>query len=101
MKYSQVGIKKGKYLYEGKPTYDIYIKLDRKGKLLWSNIGVAFVSERLALVIDGKYYHSFYPEKFVDFKTDWVLLTQTVDEETAKGLEKFGKLNYKYFQNEK
>ncbi len=96
----EVKLDKTEHIYEGKPTYDVYIKVDRRGNLLWSNIGVSLASERLALLIDGKYYHSFLPARYQGFDAEWIRLTQTVDEKTAKGLEKFGKLNYKYYQSE-
>lgn len=75
---------------------DLQFRIDRLGRLQWQVLCGRYHDEPVALVIDGVYFGSFYPESGEE-DAEWVTLRVGIDPATARGIVKFAKLNYTYY----
>ena len=75
---------------------DLQFRIDRLGKLQWQVLSARHLDEPVALVIDGVYFGSFYPEAGEE-DAEWVTLRVGIDPATARGVVKFSKSNYIYY----
>jgi len=90
--------KSGKY-------YDLKLFMNRRGRLHWMSLCNAFKNEKVAFVIDGTFYRSFYPKPMVgeyDTKEDttYVLIEGPFDKGTADALEEWAPKNFQYYNDE-
>lgn len=77
---------------------DLQFKLTRMGKTQWQMLSGGRAGEEVALVIDGRYVGNFIPEiPEDDLNFEWVTLRVGIDHYNAKGVAKFAKNNYIYF----
>ena len=96
--FSSKNIREAKMLSRpGNPDlYDLQFRIDRLGKLQWQVLSARHLDEPVALVIDGVYFGSFYPEAGEE-DADWVTLRVGIDPATARGVVKYSKSNYIYY----
>ncbi len=78
---------------------DIQIKLDRLGKTQWEVLAGRYRETPVVLAVDGRYLAKFIPEwpDEDDQVSDWVTLRVGIDTYTAKGIAKYAKKNYYYY----
>ena len=77
---------------------DLQLRLDRTGKSRWQMLVAASRGEPVALVIDNRYVGNFIPElPKSDAKLDWVFVRIGIDSYTARGVAKYAKKNYVYY----
>ena len=76
---------------------DLKFKLDRLGKLQWQILAGNHIDKPVAFIVDGLYYTSFIPEPPVSDQSNWVTLRVGINPYTAKGIAKFAKKNYTYY----
>lgn len=81
--------------------YDLQLTLDRRGRLLWTQLSVEFNKTDVALLIDGVFYRTFQPEQLDDEEDMVVVIKGPFDPVTAKCIEKYAAKNYKYFEENK
>ena len=74
--------------------FDLQFLVDRFGKLQWQLLSGNFGAEQVALVVDGVYFASFYPEPQMDGAGDWVTLRVGLNGVTARGIARNAKKNY-------
>lgn len=80
--------------------YDVYVKLNRQGLLLWEGMAIGSRAEKLAFVVDGIYYKGFYPKyKTLSKKRkgEWKYLVGPVTPTVAEELKKLAPYNYKHY----
>ena len=77
-------------------TFDLQVTLDRRGKMLWGNLSIAYRGETLAIVIDGILYRQFKP-RLLGEEADTVLIDGPFDRNTAMTVAKNSEKNYKIF----
>ncbi len=77
-------------------TFDLQVTLDRRGKMLWGNLSIAYRGETLALVIDGILYRQFKPRMLPE-DAETVLIDGPFDRNTAMTVAKNSEKNYKIF----
>ena len=75
-------------------VFDLQFKVDRFGKLQWQLLSGNHSSEPVALVVDGVYFTSFYPEPAENDSADWVTLRVGINPVTARGIARNAKKNY-------
>ena len=75
--------------------YDLEIKVDRFGRLQWQLLSGNRAGEPVALIVDGVYFVSFYPEQPENDSTYWVSLRVGLDPVTARGIARNARENYK------
>ncbi|MDR0932102.1 MAG: hypothetical protein LBM70_03670 [Victivallales bacterium] len=79
----------------GNPNlFDLQFEVDRFGRLQWQLLAGDHVSEQVALVVDGVYFASFYPELVKDDASAWVTLRVGLNAVTARGIARNAKNNY-------
>lgn len=78
---------------------DLQFKLNRQGKVQWQMLAGSNREMPVVLVVDSRYAGKFIPEfpDDEDFSNDWVTLRVGVDPYTAKGIARFAKRNYIYY----
>ncbi len=78
---------------------DIQLRLDRTGRLQWEMLAGRFRETPVVLSVDGRYLAKFIPEwpNENDQLSDWVTLRIGIDPYTAKGIAKYAKKNYYYY----
>ncbi len=78
---------------------DLQIKLDRLGKTQWEVLAGHYRDTPVVLAVDGRYLAKFIPEwpDENDQVSDWVTLRVGIDTYTAKGIAKYAKKNYYYY----
>lgn len=78
---------------------DLQFRLDRTGKVQWQLLAGTNRSIPVVLVVDSRYAGKFIPElPAEDGKVDnWVTLRVGIDHYTARGIARFAKKNYVYY----
>ncbi len=76
-------------------VYDLQFKVDRLGRLQWQIMAGNSTNEPVALVVDGVFFASFYPEPPINEDSYWVTLRVGINPVTAKGIAANAKKNYK------
>ena len=76
---------------------DLQFKLDRLGKLQWQILAGMHIEQQVAFIVDGIYYAGFVPEPPKSEQNNWVTLRVGINPYTAKGIAKFAKKNYTYY----
>ncbi|MCQ2378413.1 MAG: hypothetical protein MJ016_04270 [Victivallaceae bacterium] len=78
---------------------DLQLRLDRTGKLQWEMLAGRFRDTPVVLAVDGRYLAKFIPEwpDDDDQASNWVTLRIGIDPYTAKGIAKYAKKNYYYY----
>ncbi len=76
---------------------DLQFKLDRRGKVLWQLLAGSHMNEPVVLAVDSRYTARFIPELPADEESDWVTLRVGIDHYTARGIAKYAKKNYTYY----
>ena len=78
---------------------DLQFRLDRTGKIQWQMLAGNNRETPVILVVDSRYAGKFIPELPGETgrNDDWVTLRVGVDHYTAKGMAKFAKKNYVYY----
>ena len=77
--------------------YDLDLHLDRRGRLLWTNLSMNFKGMNLAFVVDGVLYREFQPEMLSDDVDAVVRVKGPFDSATALAMGKNSENNYKIF----
>ena len=75
---------------------DLKFKLDKRGRTLWEMLAGRHRGEAVVLAVDGRGVGKFIPE-FPNAKSNWVTVRAGVDAYTARGIVKFAKKNYDYY----
>ena len=75
---------------------DLRLKFDKRGRMIWESLAGRHRGEAVVLAVDGRGVGKFIPE-FPSVKSNWVTLRVGVDAYTAKGIAKYAKLNYDYY----
>jgi len=81
-------------------VYDLEFRIDRMGKTQWMVMHGSARNDRVVMMVDDRFVGFFRPQEFVDGKQDWVKVRIGVDNYTAKGIVKFAKKNYEYYNPE-
>ena len=77
---------------------DLQFKLDRQGKLQWQILAGNNRENPVVLVVDSRYAGKFIPELPDDSTNDnWITLRVGVDHYTARGVAKYARKNYIYY----
>ena len=78
---------------------DLQFKLDRQGRIQWQLLAGNNREIPVVLVVDSRYAGKFIPQLPPDDgkKDLWVTLRVGVDHYTARGMAKFAKKNYIYY----
>jgi len=77
---------------------DLKFRLDRTGKSRWQMLVAVSRGEPVALVIDNRYVGNFIPEiPKNDAKLEWVFVRIGIDSYTARGVVKYARKNYTYY----
>lgn len=76
---------------------DLQFKLDRLGKIQWQILSGMHIDKKVAFVVDGICYSTFTPEPPNSKNGSWVTLKVGINPYTAKGIVKFAKKNYLYY----
>ena len=78
---------------------DLQFRLDRTGKIQWQMLAGNNRETPVILVVDSRYAGKFIPELpgETGHNDDWVTLRVGVDHYTARGLAKFARKNYVYY----
>jgi len=75
-------------------VFDLQFKVDRFGKLQWQVLTGNYREVPVALVVDGVYFGSFYPEPAANDSTNWVTLRVGINPVTARGIARNAHKNY-------
>ena len=75
---------------------DLKIKFDKRGRTIWEMLAGRHRGEAVILVVDGRGAGKFIPE-FPHHKSNWVTLRAGIDAYTARGVAKYAKSNYDYY----
>lgn len=75
-------------------VFDLQFKVDRFGKLQWQLLSGNHNGDPVALVVDGVYFTSFYPEPAEDDAAQWITLRVGINPVTARGIARNAKKNY-------
>ena len=81
-------------------VYDLEIRIDRMGKTQWMMLTGGNKNREVVMMVDDRYAGSFIPESYQDGSKDWVRVRIGVDNYTARGIVKFAKKNYEYYNPE-
>ena len=78
---------------------DLQFRLDRAGKIQWQMLAGNNRETPVILVVDSRYAGKFIPELPGETgrNDDWVTLRVGIDHYTARGMAKFAKKNYVYY----
>ncbi|MDD3155708.1 MAG: hypothetical protein PHS41_12660 [Victivallaceae bacterium] len=77
--------------------YDLKLKLDNRGKLIWMQLCAEFQGQKVAIMIDGVYSGEFVPIALVSEEEDWVTLVGPFNNLVAEGMMKYASDNYLHF----
>lgn len=80
--------------------YDLEIRIDRMGKTQWMMLTGGNKNREVVMMVDDRYAGSFIPESYQNGSKDWVRVRIGVDNYTARGIVKFAKKNYEYYNPE-
>lgn len=79
-------------------TYDLRVKLDRRGLILWSMLSLEYRDAGMALLVDGVLYiTTFQPKPLENEDAAWVVLPGPFDPVTSAGILKYARKNYDHF----
>ena len=81
--------------------YDLSLKLDYAGTVKWIQLSMHFQHKKMAILVDGNFYKLYTPDRLTDENDKWVLLTGPFDPITAKGIQKYARKNYVFFNPKK
>ena len=81
-------------------VYDLEFRLDRMGKTQWMMLHGSNRGREVAMMVDNRFAGTFVPASLDDGAKDWVKLRIGVDVYTAKGIVKFARKNYDYYNPE-
>ena len=76
---------------------DLQLKPDRAGMLQWEMLAGNNRGEAVVLVVDGRYMASFIPEMPPEDGSEWITLRVGIDPYTAKGIARYAKKNYDFY----
>jgi len=77
--------------------YDLSLTLDRRGRMLWTQLSINYKNLQVAMVVDGVFYKAFTPEALEDDNDTVVVIKGPIDAGTAMSLKKNSERNYKLF----
>ncbi len=77
--------------------YDLKLKLDYHGKLVWMQLSAEYLNKQLAFIIDGVCYKLIQPEKIITEEENVVLVKGPFEKVIAEALMEHSMKNYKYF----
>jgi hypothetical protein len=80
--------------------FDLEFRIDRMGKTQWMVLRGENRSKEVVMMVDDRYVGKFIPEDYTDGSQEWVSLRIGVDNYTARGIVKFAKKNYEYYNPE-
>jgi hypothetical protein len=75
--------------------YDLLLKLDRSGKIMWIALTEECKTNTFGVIVDGVFYRKFEPVKMKTDESDWVIMKGPFDAITAKKIQEYAKKNYK------
>ena len=75
---------------------DLKIKFDKRGRIIWEMLAGRHRGEAVILAVDGRGVGKFIPE-YPHPRNNWVTLRVGIDAYTARGIAKFAKRNYDYY----
>lgn len=75
---------------------DLRFKFDKRGRTIWEMLAGRHRGEAVILAVDGRGVGKFIPE-FPHPRSNWVTLRVGVDAYTARGIAKYAKSNYDYY----
>ncbi|MBO5667762.1 MAG: hypothetical protein J6S43_01420 [Lentisphaeria bacterium] len=81
-------------------VYDLEFRIDRMGKTQWMILAGNNKNREVVMIVDDRYVGSFIPENYQDGTKDWVRVRAGVDNYTARGIVKFAKKNYEFYNPE-
>ena len=76
---------------------DLKFKMDRPGRTQWEILAGNHRGEEVVLVVDGRHMANFIPGDPDENNKNWVTLRVGIDPYTAKGIAKFAKKNYAFY----
>ena len=76
---------------------DLKFKMDRPGRTQWEILAGNHRGEEVVLVVDGRHMANFIPDEPDENNKNWVTLRVGIDPYTAKGIAKFAKKNYVFY----
>ena len=76
---------------------DLKFRFDRPGRMQWEILAGNHGGEEVVLVVDGRYMAHFIPEPPDENNRSWVTVRVGIDPYTARGIAKFAKKNYTYY----
>ena len=76
---------------------DLKFRFDRPGRMQWEILAGNHSGEEVVLVVDGRYMAHFIPEPPDENNRSWVTVRVGIDPYTARGIAKFAKKNYTYY----
>ncbi|MBR2345093.1 MAG: hypothetical protein IKA71_04840 [Lentisphaeria bacterium] len=80
---------------------DLELRIDRMGKTQWQMLSDGHRGEMLTLMIDSRHVGDFIPEHTRGYGNDeWVKIRVGMDSYTARGVAKFAKKNYSFYNPE-
>jgi hypothetical protein len=76
---------------------DLKIKMDRPGRTQWEILAGNHRGQEVVLVVDGRHMANFIPAEPDENNRNWVTLRVGIDPYTAKGVAKYAKKNYTFY----
>ena len=76
---------------------DLKIKMDRPGRTQWEILAGNHRGQEVVLVVDGRHMANFIPGDPDENNRNWVTLRVGIDPYTAKGIAKYAKKNYTFY----
>lgn len=76
---------------------DLKFKMDRAGRTQWEVLAGNHRGEEVVLVVDGRHMANFIPEPPDENNRNWVTLRVGIDPYTARGIAKYAKKNYTFY----
>ena len=81
-------------------VYDLEFRIDRMGKTQWMTLDAERRGNELVMIVDNRCVGTFIPESYTHGNQDWVKVHIGVDVYTARGIVKFAKKNYDFYNPE-
>jgi AcrR family transcriptional regulator len=81
-------------------VYDLEFRIDRMGKTQWMMLEAERKGNELVMLVDNRCVGTFIPERYTQGSQDWVKVHIGVDMYTARGIVKFAKKNYDFYNPE-
>ncbi len=76
---------------------DLKFRVDRPGRTQWEILAGNHRGEEVVLVVDGRHMANFIPDEPDEDNRNWVTLRVGIDPYTAKGIAKYAKKNYTFY----